>query len=199
MSSSLEDIAYDIYIADIALEETRLENIQDFKNELLKRHYLKNPNILLNAKTAYDSSVALFYMKFYNPSFVFSFISTELLIKDIIVKPLFRGQLVDDEFAEILIENFSKSNKNFDSYSKLLNNFVRYFGDVDLKDFNNRNLIQDFKIQAAQRNGVIHTGDVVDKDHAMTSLSLTEQYLEVAILVCKQLGLKINRNNWSVS
>lgn len=198
MSTSLEDIMYDDYVLDQARQEMEAVVIEDFRQDILKRYYLKNPAILQPAQKMNYDAVELDKKGFHAASLIYNFSATEILIKEIIIKPLLHGSIIDEELANLLSTEMVERMKNHSLYSKIFTNFVRSFAGLDARNYKGVNLISKLEKINKKRNEIIHHGATATREEALGAIQISKLYYWLVTDVMRELGLKVNRDSWEI-
>lgn len=198
MSTTLDDIAYEMHLENLAENEVRKTTIDEFRETILRRYYLKNPDVLKRAHSVNTEAINLFKNGHYSASMVFSFNAVELLIKEVITRPLLHGNVIEESIADYITDEILKKMKNYSQYSTLFNNFITTYTAIDLKNYQEKNLIKEFEELQKLRNDILHQGIMVNKADAIHANKISGLYYKVLVDVMESLGLKIDKTTWKI-
>lgn len=173
-------------------EDNYEEAVRVFTSERLQSFYVKNPDLALPASDALDYARTLMPAH-PRAALVFATTSTELVIKNVLLKPLISG-LVHLEDLALLVGEQSTNQTGLDRFQKLLAGIISEFSSFELSTLKRPSSKQTLweEIQTVQqaRNGVIHRGESFGEELATRSIEIADTLLNVVFPdVLKKLGL----------
>lgn len=200
MSSTLEDIAYDEYLDQAweAEEALRDDAVLEYKQKCLRSYFIKNPDVLIPAKTAVERGKELLKKGYVTPALVFSFTGIELMLNKLILKPLFYGTMLDSEIADFISEDFFRTRRETAKNEKMIKFFIKRFCDIDINDYRKKDLWARITELRILRNQVVHEGAVVTKKDAELVITTARDVYEISESIINHIGLKIDKKTWSV-
>jgi hypothetical protein len=149
---------------DELLQEHYDDIVQMFTSERLDSYYVAHPTL------AHPANGSLVYAQKLMPdhpkaALVFATTAVELVIKNVLLKPIVFG-LVHTEGLAAFITELTTQHTGMDRFQELLTEILSQFGGVDLKTFKRtgsaRTVWQEIgEIQKA-RNAVVHRGEAAD-------------------------------------
>ena len=179
MSMTLEDAwreeAYDRMVEEV-LESYREEIIDDFLSERVASYYQRHPDLtagpesaLLEARSLLKSSPTA--------SLVFSRSATEIMLRDVLLKPIAYGMVRDEHVGSLMVEAAIGRHQ----FAKLLFGVLEEYG-IDLKRRFRKGVAKDLweEIQevAKIRNQILHHGKTASDEEAWRSLEVAIELLE---------------------
>lgn len=197
MGNTIDDYFYEQHLENQYFSEKIEEEIENYKKENLKIFYLQKSHIYKKILEVRKIAQNLKEKKFLAPSFIYFNICIELIFRDLFIRPIVYGALLDEEIAEIIINKIFKVRVS--RFDKLLIYLVQRFSNLNMtkkKISGKRNLWQELKELREIRNGIIHKGN----SYHESDISRIESVLAVLLdnVIPKfmdELGLKLNRSN----
>lgn len=173
-------------------EENYEKAVKVFRSERLKSFYVKHPEL------AGPALEALNYARTLLPThprvaLVFGATSIELVIKNVLLRPLISGLVHSEDLASLIVEQ-STNQTGVDRYQKLLAGIVSEFSSFELSTLqrpnSNQTLWQEITTVQKARNGVIHRGETIEEEMATQSVEVADTLLNVIFPdVLSELGL----------
>jgi hypothetical protein len=146
-------------------EENYDEAVKVFTSERLQSFYVGHPELAFPALDALNYARSLM-PKHPRAALVFGVTSAELVIKNVLLKPLISGLVHAEDLASLVVEQ-STNQTGIDRFQKLLAGIVSAFSPFDLSTFKRVNTTQTLwqEIRTVQeiRNAVIHRGEPAEK------------------------------------
>jgi hypothetical protein len=180
---------------DRLYEEHKEQAINEFTAELLQSYYREN---CLLAKPAFDALIeAQKLMKAsITGAFIFSAISTEVALKETLLKPIVHG-LVHAESIASLVTDLVMGHHSMDRYKDLLLQILREHGGVDLLSYkrlgSERNIWDEIKSIQIKRNSIVHTAQVASEKEASLALNVASTIIETVFpSVVRKMGLHLH-------
>lgn len=196
MGSTIYDYLYEQHLEDLHWSEKIEEGIENFKKGNLKGFYLKNNDVYANILKIKKVSEYLENRGFPSPAFIHYNICIELILKDMFIFPLTYGVLLDEEFAEIIIQEIFKTPVS--RFDKLVIYVVQEFGKLDLTkkgSFLKRAPWEEIKKLRAVRNKVVHSGvDCNDEDLRRIKNLVNFLIKKIVPAVLAGVGVKVENN-----
>lgn len=155
--------------------------VRVFTSERLQSFYVKHPDLAVPAHQA------LIYARTLMPAhpraaLVFGATSTELVIKNVLLRPLISGLVHIEDLALLVVEQ-STNQAGLDRFQKLLAGIVSEFSSFDLSTLkrsgSNQTLWQEIKSVQEARNGVVHRGETFGEEMATRSIEIADTLLNV--------------------
>jgi hypothetical protein len=113
---------------------------------------------------------------------VFGATSIELVIKNVLLRPLISGLVHIEDLALLVVEQ-STNQTGMDRFQKLLAGIVSEFSSFELSTLkrpsSSQTLWQEIKTVQEARNGVVHRGETVEDGMATRSIEIAETLLNV--------------------
>lgn len=198
MSTTYEDILYDDYLAERAQQELESLAVENFRENILKRYFEKNPYLLRNAKDANEEAVNLANIGHYTASVIFSFIAIELLIKEVIIKPLINGNIINESVADYITSEIIGKMKNYNQYSKMLERFLKTYGNIDVRNYKRINLIGELTDLQKKRNSAVHNGTILSHADALKANKLSKMFYAAVVDTMDKMKLLVDRKEWKI-
>jgi hypothetical protein len=164
-------------------EDNYEKAVRLFTSERLQSFYVEHP------KLAAPALEALNYARSLMPThpraaLVFGVTSTELVIKDVLLRPLISGLVHVEDLAMLVVEQ-SISQTGMDRFQKLLAGIISEFTSFELSTLKRPNssqtLWQEIKTVQEARNGVVHRGESVEEEMATRSIEIADMLLNVIL------------------
>ncbi len=164
-------------------EDNYEEAIQVFTAERLQSYYVEHPDV------AFPAFETLGYARSLMPThpraaFVFGVASTELIIKNVLLRPLISGLVHIEDLALLIVEQ-SMNQTSVGRYHKILAGIVAEFSSFDLSNFkrsgSNQTLWEEIQNIQVARNGVVHQGETVETEMATRSIEIADTLLNVML------------------
>jgi hypothetical protein len=184
-----EDLAKEFF------EENYKDAINQFTGERLQSYYLKHPEL---ASAAFN---ALQYAQSLRPSYhraalVFAVTSTELTVKNVLLRPIISGLVHTEELASVVADLTTK-HTGIGRFQDLLTEILGQYGGFELKTFrrpdSGKTLWQEMDDVQKARNNVIHRGAVVDEGVVDLSISVASVLLGgIFRRILKKIGLHLH-------
>jgi hypothetical protein len=176
-------------------EDNREEAVRVFTSERLQSFYVKHPKLAAPALEALNYARTLMPMH-PRAALVFGVTSTELVIKNVLLRPLISGLVHVEDLAMLVVEQ-STSQTGMDRFQKLLAGIVSEFTSFELSTLkrpdSSQTLWQEIKTVQEARNGVIHRGETVEEEMATRSIEIADMLLNVILPdVLSKLDLHIH-------
>jgi hypothetical protein len=162
-------------------DENYGEAVKVFTSERLQSYYVEHP------ASAVPALETLNYARTLMPThpraaLVFGATSTELVIKNLLLRPLISGLVHMEELALFVVEQ-SINQTGVDRFQKLLAGIVSEFSSFDLsalkRPSSSQTLWEEIKKVQEVRNGVIHRGETADEEMATRSIEVADTLLNV--------------------
>lgn len=157
------------------------EAVRVFTSERLQSFYVEHPDLALPAFEALNYARSLMPT---HPSaaLVFGATSTELVIKNVLLRPLISGLVHVEDLASLIVEQ-STNQTGMDRFQKLLAGIVSEFSSFQMSTLmrpgSTQSLWQEIKTIQEVRNGVVHRGETVAEDMANQSIEIADMLLNV--------------------
>jgi hypothetical protein len=159
------------------------EAVRVFTSERLQSFYLQHPDLAL------PSLEALNYARTLMPThpraaLVFGATSIELVIKNVLLRPLISGSVHIEDLALLVVEQ-STNQTGMVRFQKLLAGIVSEFSSFELSTLkrpsSNQTLWEEIKTVQEARNGVVHRGEAFDEEMATRSIEIADMLLKVIL------------------
>ena len=162
-------------------EDNYEEAVRVFTSERLQSFYVEHPDLAVPALEALNYARTL--MPTYpRAALMFGATSTELVIKNVLLRPLISGSVHIEDLALLIVEQ-STNQTGMDRFQKLLAGIVSEFSSFELSTLKRPNssqtLWQEIKIVQEARNGVVHRGETADEEMATRSIEIADMLLNV--------------------
>lgn len=194
MSMTEDEYAYDQYMSEL-YEEHKKEAIEEFTSERLRSYYSDNR---LLAKPAFEALAEAKTLVEVNTSagLVFAAISTEVGLKEALLKPIVSG-MVHTASAASLITNLVVSHQGMDRYRELLLQTLREHGGVDLDTYkrpkSTKPIWEEIREVQKRRNLIIHKAESASREQAALALGVAVTIIEELFpKVVNKMGLHIH-------
>ncbi|MHC5053961.1 MAG: hypothetical protein ACYTKD_04510 [Planctomycetota bacterium] len=181
---SIWDSHYEDVMADLAYEDQRDRNIEEFKRESLQSYYRDNSEV---AKGAFDSLTEarqLLDAGHFTASYLFAAIAIEAAFREALVKPVVYGLIHNEELAEEIVEQGFKL-APMARLKSLVHGVVSEYGGVDMKAYKRPDapstLSKEIESIRKLRNTTAHRGDPVDEEKASHAVAVAQHVLEVLL------------------
>jgi hypothetical protein len=164
-------------------EDNYDEAVRVFTSERLQSFYVRHPDLAVPALDALNYARTL--MPTYpRAALIFGATSTELVIKNVLLRPLISGLVHIEDLALLIVEQ-STNQTGMDRFQKLLAGIVSEFSSFELTTLKRPNssqtLWQEIKIVQEARNAVVHRGEIADEEMARRSIEIANMLLNVVI------------------
>src|SRR3990170_5966752 len=179
----IEDAMYEAWIEAERekaeeFEERFEEKISEYTRDNLRSSFSNVGVYISKVTTLIQLSMGLMEAEFYSHSVIASHTAIECTIRDLIIRPLFLGVVMDEELAEVISEIIlhDKTTK----YDKVVTFVVREFSGIGLESyetFGGRQLWSGIKSRE-KRNAAVHQGDVLSEEDAKEALDLAQTLFE---------------------
>lgn len=167
-----QDEAYERLVDEI-IAENKHDIINDFTLERLRSYYLTNPHLEGPAADALEEAKALLPDS-PTASLVFSFVSIEITLRDVLLRPVAVG-LVHDEKVGALVADLVVSNRHF---KKLLFHILDESGlvglDVVRRTKDSPTVWAEKEALRQKRDDVIHRGEKATREEAEIALKIAD-------------------------
>ena len=197
MSTTLEDIYYDQYLEDQALQDKIYDEVENLKRDNLRSYYLKNKDVYKTIVNTQKTASKLRRQKFLAPSFVYFNICIEQIFKYLFIFPILSGSVLDEDIAEILINQMF--NENLSKFDKLILHLVNEFGGLDLiqsKGEKEKSLWNEIILVRQKRNKIIHRGESCNISELSSAEHIARILVEKVIPnLMKKLKLKTGNDH----
>lgn len=164
-------------------EDNYEEAVKVFRSERLQSYYVEHPDLAVPALEALNYARTLMPTH-PRAALVFGTTSTELVIKNVLLKPLISGLVHSEDLASLIVEQ-STNQTGVDRYQKLLAGIVSEFSSFELSTLkrpdSSQTLWQEITIVQEARNGVIHRGKTVEEEMATRSIEIADMLLNVIL------------------
>ena len=186
LSDNAAELAHEFF------EDNYEEAVKVFRSERLQSYYVEHPDLAVPALEALNYARTLMPTH-PRAALVFGTTSTELVIKNVLLKPLISGLVHAEDLAFLIVEQ-STNQTGVDRFQKLLAGIVSEFSSFNLRTLkrpnSNQALWQEIKTVQEARNGVIHRGDSAEEEMATRSVEIADMLLNVIFPdVLSKLGL----------
>ena len=175
--------AYDQMVNEF-LESNREFIIDEYVSERIASYYQKNIDIAAAAESARGEARSLLES---NPtaSLVFSRSAIEIVLRDVLLKPIAYGMVHNENIGKLMAELAVKDQQ----FTRLLFSALTNYG-VDLKEMRrngaSNNLWAEIQEIATTRNKILHLGRKASKEQA-------ERSLEIATILLDELFPDLRR------
>ncbi|HEU5406394.1 MAG TPA: hypothetical protein VFU48_01405 [Nitrospira sp.] len=164
-------------------EDNYEEAVQVFTSERLQSFYVQHPDVALPAFDTLNYARSLMPMH-PRAALVFGATSTELVIKNVLLRPLISGLVHVEDLALLVVEQ-STSKTGLDRFHKILSGILTEFSSFDLSTFqrsgSSQTLWQEIKTIQEVRNGVVHRGETVAEEVARRSMEIADTLLNILL------------------
>ena len=178
-----QEAAYDEFVASLAEElydEHRDQAIEEFITERLQSYYERNSSIAVNALTFLETSKSLLD-KDPTASLLYSSISTEVILKAVILKPIVSGLVHSESISELIATVLTKQTgvdrfkdlifKILEEYVEIKEGAAKYSRpESEMSLWKERELVQ--KV----RNSVAHRAQFCSVADAQLSLAVAHEF-----------------------
>ena len=173
-------------------EDNYEEAVKVFRSERLQSFYVEHPDLAVPALEALNYARTLMPTH-PRAALVFGATSIELVIKNVLLRPLISGLVHAEDLAFLVVEQ-STNQTGVDRFQKLLAGIVSEFSSFELSTLQRPNssqtLWQEITIVQGARNGVIHRGESVEAEMATRSIEIADMLLNLVLPdVLSELGL----------
>jgi len=164
-------------------EDNYEEAVRVFTAERLQSYYVEHPDLALPALETlnYARSVMPAHPR---AALVFGAASTELVIKNVLLRPLISGLVHIEDLALLVVEQ-SLNQTGLDRFQKLLAGIVSEFSSIELNTFkrsgSGQTLWHEIKTVQEARNGVVHRGESAEEEMATRSIEIADTLLTVVL------------------
>lgn len=176
LEDAYEEEGYDRLVASI-LEDNRGEIIERFVEERLAAYYVQNPTLHAEAAAVLAEGKAVLGV---SPSaaIVFARSCVELVIRDLLLKPVIHGLVHDEDMGSLLTDLISLRGQRTEGR---LFAILGIAGLPDLKAVKRPQkavtVWEEHATLIKNRNSVVHEGKLVESDVAREALALAEYML----------------------
>lgn len=164
-------------------EDNYEEAVRVFTSERLQSYYVEHPDLAVPALEALNYARTLMPTH-PRAALVFGTTSTELVIKNVLLRPLISGLIHTEDLALLVVEQ-SINQAGMDRFQKLLAGIVSEFSSFELSTLkrhsSSQTLWQEIKTVQEARNGVVHRGDTVEEEMATRSIEIADMLLNVVL------------------
>jgi hypothetical protein len=179
-----------------AFEENYQQAIDEFTSERLQSYYLKKPELAVPALNSLSYAKELLD-PFHKAALLFAVTSTELTVKNVLLKPIISGLVHTEDLADF-IADLTTTHTGMDRFHKLLTGILAQYGGVELKTFkrnsSNKTLWEEITVVQVARNAVVHRGEHSELTAAVLSISVAETLLnDIFPRILKNLGLHLHK------
>ena len=176
-------------------EDNYEEAVQVFTSERLQSFYVKHPDLAVPALEALNYARTLMPTH-PRAALVFGATSTELVIKNVLLRPLISGLVHIEDLALLVVEQ-STNQTGMGRFQKLLAGIVSEFSSFELSTLkrpsSSQTLWQEIKTVQEARNGVVHRGEAFGEEMATRSIEIADTLLNVVFPdVLSKLDLHIH-------
>jgi hypothetical protein len=183
-------------LAKEAFEENYQQAIDEFTSERLQSYYLKEPELAVPALNSLSYAKELLD-PFHKAALLFAVTSTELTVKNVLLKPIISG-LAHTEDLAAFIADLTTTHAGMDRFHKLLTGILAEYGGVELKTFkrngSSKTLWEEITVVQGARNAVVHRGENSEMATAVLSISVAETLLnDIFPRILKNLGLHLHK------
>ncbi len=183
-------------LAKEAFEENYQQAIEEFTSERLQSYYLKESELAVPALNSLSYAKELL-KPFHKAALLFAVTSTELTVKNVLLKPIISG-LVHTEDLAAFIADLTTTHTGIGRFQKLLTGILATYGGVELKTFkrigSTKTLWEEITVVQDARNAVVHRGEDSELTAAILSTSVAETLLnEIFPRILKNLGLHLHK------
>ncbi|ELA9359648.1 hypothetical protein QTV39_000021 [Vibrio parahaemolyticus] len=207
MPYSHEDALYDQYIDEMysnieeelreeLYEEHREQAIEEFIFERMQSYYWQNPELAVNAvkflskgKNALENDPTV--------SLIYTAISTEVLIKSVLLKPIVYG-MVHNEYAADLISSNLLKQSGVDRFKELVFSVIDENVDLgcsitDYKRANSNDTLwqERAKVQGL-RNDVMHKAVECSHEQAQRAIDIASEFISIIVAVIHNFDLDLS-------
>lgn len=202
MGTTWGDIAWEMAHAEEAWKETvygiKEEALIEFGEERYKAFFSNSPEMHLTALDMLDESKNLLNNQHFSASVIYSFMTVENILRDLILKPLVWGTFIDEEVASFITTNILSN--RLDQMSKFIFHFLDKNIGLDLRKTLRPNqsepLWQEIEELRRLRNHIAHNGIKCDEDSAIRALEIAEYlYNGIFLRVLETADFEIDSAN----
>ena len=196
-----QEAAYDEFVESLAkelYEEHKEQAIDEFIEERLQSYYLKNPDIAVNAiefmkkaKSTMDSDPTT--------SLIYSSISTEVILKSVLLKPVVAGLVHTESLAELISSVLIKQS-GVDRFKEIvfqiLENHIEFedgIANYKREDSSETLWLERSRIQKT-RNEIMHQAKSCSKEQAKLSYLVAVTFFYFTKLLVENIGFKFESN-----
>jgi len=202
MGTTWGDVAWELAHAEQEWQEVvkgiSEEALVQFAEERYTAYFRNNAEMHLPVLDILSEAENLFENQHFSASLLFSFITVENILRDLILRPLVWGTFIDEEVASIMTN--SLLNNRLDHMSKFIFHFLDRSIGVDLRTTKRPNEstpvwqeIEEFK---SLRNRIAHSGVKCDDKSAMRALKIAKFLYEKTFLtILRAADFEIDSSN----
>lgn len=164
-----QEEAYDQMVREI-LASHREDIIDEFVSERMASYYRNHPDLTSATEAALDEARSLLTI---NPtaSLVFSRSATEIVLRDVLLKPIASGMVHDEHAGSLLVELALRNNQFIQLLLTVLEDYGINLRKV-VRDGSTNNLWAEIQEIAGIRNRILHRGEKASKEQAERSLAI---------------------------
>ncbi|MFC6327367.1 hypothetical protein [Alloalcanivorax gelatiniphagus] len=190
-----QEAAYAEFVASLAEElydEHRGQAIEEFITERLKSYYERNPSIAVNALRFLETSKCLLD-KEPTASLLYSSISTEVILKTVILKPIVSG-LVHSESISELVANVLTKQTGVDRFKDLIFKILEEYVEINegaakySRAESEMSLWKERELVQKTRNAVAHRAEFCSVADAQRSLAVANEFYSLTEQLIAALG-----------
>ncbi|MDZ5696685.1 hypothetical protein [Chelativorans sp. M5D2P16] len=167
---------YDRMVKEV-LSDHKVDIIGDFTLERLRSYYEQNPDLEIRAEVVLDEAEKLLQVS-PSASLVFSFVSLEITIRDVLLKPIAYGLVHDKNFSDVVAE-LVVGNRHI---KKLLFQILDDVGHVGLTALRRskeakKDIWAEKEELRQRRDEIVHRGAEASAEEAEVALALATFFL----------------------
>ncbi|MCO5096680.1 MAG: hypothetical protein M9884_04315 [Rhodocyclaceae bacterium] len=176
--------------------EHKAQAIEEFTAERLRSFYLKHPEVMRPALTAFKEAKALRESNHFSAALVFYVTSIELFLKSTLLKPVVYGLVHNDALADVIVQ-FALGQSGFDRYKSLLAKLFSDIANIELNDIKREGAVKPLLDEALDvqkiRNKIIHQGATCTESEANLARDVaTLVFGRIVVQMFDTLGLDVH-------
>lgn len=190
-----DEYLYDQYMEEL-YEQHSKEAIAEFTAERLGSFYRNNPLIARPATAALEEARLLLELGHDSAALLFAVISSEVAVKNVLLKPVVYG-LVHDDATALLVTESTVGRGGAGQFKDLLFELLSRHGGIDLRSYKRTEakitLWEELQTVQKARNPLVHQAEFVDKEYAEIGVTAAQALLhDVFPTVLDTLGLHVH-------
>lgn len=190
-----QEAAYDEFVASLAEElydEHRNQAIEEFITERLQSYYERNSSIAVNALKFLETSKSLLDTD-PTASLLYSSITTEVILKAVILKPIVSGLVHSESISELIATVLTKQT-GVDRFKDLIFKILEEYVEIDegaakySRPESEVSLWKEREIVQKVRNAIAHRAEFCSVDDAQRSLAVANEFHSLTERLIVALG-----------
>lgn len=195
MGTTIEDIQYEMFLEDEFINEIREKAVHESTSEKIVYYYTET---IKSLEPVIDSMKnASNHLRFCPTStIIYSGISQEFLLKNLLFKPLVFGLVNNELAAEIIIKYTFNTKSPFSTHK--INDIVNEFTGFDFHTYRrkekNKDIWTEMKELSEKRNRAVHDAIQYKFKEAQQSLKLVKDLYDIITNnIFQEIGIKVNK------